>query len=171
MPDEEGYPTEEELTRVREWSWKDCAGLLAYVHELWNLADWGWYEEDGAGMWHHHPETRAQVYPKVRVFYISTVGWSGNERLIEAMQANDMFWSLCWQSRRRGGHYRFHVGNYYEDVAAAGTPPTDIERVIAEVGEAAPVKLAPAMMLMWGLVTPENKKRFMELWHQGVTDA
>ncbi len=91
--DDDGYPTEEELAKIRAWPWQDSAGLMAFIKSIWYLADWGWHEKPGE---------------KGKVHYaISTAGWSGNESLIEAMQANEMFWLLNWKSSRRGGHYEF----------------------------------------------------------------
>jgi hypothetical protein len=65
-------------------------GLIAYVRTLW----WGppnYWEQDG------------------RALSISTAGWSGNESIIGALQRNTMFWLMCWQSSRRGGHYEFQL--------------------------------------------------------------
>jgi hypothetical protein len=84
----EGYPDEVELETIRKWPWKDCVGLLEYVKERWWEPDWGWTEDNG-------------------IIDVSTGGWSGNEDLIGAMQDNTMFWMLCWESSRRGGHYEF----------------------------------------------------------------
>lgn len=85
------YPTDAELRKVRKWDWELGLGpFMEYVKSLWWHPDWGWYQ-------------------KGHKFYISTGGWSGNESLIGEMQRNFMFWSLCWVSSRRGGHYRFHI--------------------------------------------------------------
>ena len=98
--DEDGYPTEEELAKVREWSFEDPLGLFAYLKERWYAAEMGyWGETDYA---------EPGDVP-CRQFQISTAGWSGNERFIEAMQGNRIFWLLCWYSSRRGGHYEFRV--------------------------------------------------------------
>ena len=87
---EDEYPSEEDLQRIREWPSTDLDGLMEFVRSLWKYADWGWSQEG-------------------RRFSISTAGWSGNEELIEAMQENFVFWALCWQSSRKGGHFEFDL--------------------------------------------------------------
>ena len=86
------YPTPAELRRIRAWQFEDGFDvLLAFVRSLWWAPEWGW--------------TQTQ-----RRYYISTGGWSGNEDLIAALRANrSLFWTLCWISSRRGGHYQFEV--------------------------------------------------------------
>ena len=86
-------PTEETLKTIREWNMlaKGYKPLMDLVGEQWWMPEWGWDpSEDG--------------------FYsISTGGWSGNEVLIEALHNNYLFWSLCWVSSHRGGHYEFEL--------------------------------------------------------------
>ena len=84
------YPSNETLDAVKAWNWNDCTGLFEFVKQAWWMPDWGWREVDGE-------------------LHVSTGGWSGNEDLIEAMQANVMVWSLCWVQSRRGGHYVFEI--------------------------------------------------------------
>jgi len=88
--DSNGYPDVEELTKIKEWPYKDCTGLMAYVESLWRNPDWGW-KRDG------------------NTYAISTGGWSGNEDLINAMGDNLLFWALCWVESKRGGHYTFEI--------------------------------------------------------------
>lgn len=91
--DSDGYPEEHELQTIREWT-GDYPALMAYVRERWYYAEYGWrIHHDGEPDW----------------YSVSTCGWSGNESLIEAMEANRMFWLMTWQSSRRGGHYEFKV--------------------------------------------------------------
>jgi hypothetical protein len=88
--DDDGYPSDAALERIAQWPHTDFAGLIAYVRTLW----WGppnYWEQDG------------------RALSISTAGWSGNESIIGALQRNTMFWLMCWQSSRRGGHYEFQL--------------------------------------------------------------
>ncbi len=100
MPDQDGYPTGEELTRIQTWTpFMDYVGLMAFVKSIWWCADWGWHESpyiDGA-------ETGTE-------YRISTGGWSGNEEIIRELKGKPTgFWSTCWQQTRRGGHYTFRV--------------------------------------------------------------
>jgi hypothetical protein len=110
--DEDGYPTEATLARIREWPWKDCRGLLEFVKSIWwPDTEWGWTET---------PETDGVRYA------ISTGGWSGNEDVIGTMEGNQMFWMLSWHSSRRGGHYEFCVFPMAEDAEAkVQRPPRD----------------------------------------------
>lgn len=82
---------EEDLQRIKEWPHDDLPGMLAFVKERWWRPDWGWTEE---------PCGRLEL---------STGGWSGNEELIEALQGNYVFWAMCWESSRRGGHFTFDL--------------------------------------------------------------
>ena len=47
MPDQDNYPTEEELTRIRKWPTDDPRGWMAFIKTCWYAADWGWNEERG----------------------------------------------------------------------------------------------------------------------------
>lgn len=94
--DKDGYPTEETLLAIREWDANDLGGLFQFVAEAWNL-DYGralirCVESSAEGR--HWIE-------------LHTGGWSGNEDIIGALQANTMAWTLAWWSSRRGGHYEF----------------------------------------------------------------
>lgn len=88
----DAYPTDEELKRIREWPIKkaeDGRALANYVRGLWYY-DAGDIDEDG--MWRP-----------------STWGWYGNEELIGALEKNQLWWVLYWQSSRRGGHFEFDL--------------------------------------------------------------
>jgi hypothetical protein len=103
--DEDGYPTEHALKVIERWHWSDMKGWFEFIKELWYQKWWGWSEglnpPDGTGF---------DLEGKQRYeYHISTAGWSGNESLIRAMQANGMLWSLSWVQSRRGGHYIFEL--------------------------------------------------------------
>ena len=93
--DDDGYPEEWELEKIRTWSHANgfvCwSTLLEYVRELWRWPDY-FRGPDSNGM-----------------YELSTGGWSGNENLLAAMEGNRLFWEMCWFSSRRGGHYVFLV--------------------------------------------------------------
>lgn len=89
---EDGYPTEATLKSIREFTISDrtdCITLFSQIKSVWQYADSGFWQEDQ------------------NKYSISTGGWSGNEDIIDAMRGNFMFWSLCWHSHTRGGHYVF----------------------------------------------------------------
>lgn len=84
------YPTDEQLEVIKKWNISDLHGLMEYIREIWEFADWGWKQDGGT-------------------YYISTGGWSGNEDIIEAMQSNHMWWFMFWEQSKRGGHYIFET--------------------------------------------------------------
>lgn len=91
------YPTDEEIARVKSWEFKRRGAFgefMEYVRSIGNYWTWpdpfGWNQEG-------------------RVYHISTGGWSGNEEILGAMQENWIFWAVCWQEHRRGGHYKFEL--------------------------------------------------------------
>jgi len=79
------------LDIIEKWPYSDAEGLLEYVHEIWAYADSGYWRQKG------------------RRYWISTAGWSGNEDIMGALHKNTMFWMMCWQSSKRGGHFVFEI--------------------------------------------------------------
>ena len=89
------YPADEELERIANWPVNDWLPLMAFARSIWWMPDWGW---------------RETADPKklgVTHYCLATGGWSGNESIIEALQANFMFWGCCWLESLRGGGYHF----------------------------------------------------------------
>lgn len=43
------------------------------------------------------------------IYRLSTGGWSDNEDMIQALQGNHLFWTLYWETSRRGGHHTFEI--------------------------------------------------------------
>ncbi len=89
------YPEEEEIQKIIDWDYKDFLGLMEYVEDLWKYPQY----------WDTIPISGCY---KVR-YKISTGGWSGNEDIISALESNRMFWAMCWENSKRGGHYEFIV--------------------------------------------------------------
>lgn len=87
---DDGYPTEIELYRIKTWDPRDLVGLFLYLRERW----------------YHQPHAWRQLD---NLFSVSTAGWSGNEDLVAALQANRPAWALTWRQSRRGGHYEFEI--------------------------------------------------------------
>jgi len=89
IENDNNYPTDDELKKINKWDCKDLHGLMAYIRELWEFADYGYWSQKGD------------------TYYLDTAGWSGNEDIIAALQKNRIFWMFYWQQSRRGGHYIF----------------------------------------------------------------
>jgi hypothetical protein len=106
MPDQDGYPTDEDLQRIRDWPvvfGHEWTALLEFVRSVWWMPDWGIHASTVG------PD---EAYEGATRWHISTGGWSGNEEIIGALRDNGKplgFWALCWESSRRGGHYTFIV--------------------------------------------------------------
>lgn len=90
--DDDGYPTDDSLLAIEKWPFeKGHRALMQQVRSIWTYADCGFWNEFGTDI------------------HISTGGWSGNESIVGALQRNYLFWGLCWESSRRGGHHQFTV--------------------------------------------------------------
>jgi len=103
MPDDNQYPTEDELEKIARWDAFTRAGQIAwfvFIKSCWWAEDWGWRERAARGA----AETAGP-----RIYEIATGGWSGNESIISAMQQNHVLWMFTWELSRRGGHYLFRV--------------------------------------------------------------
>ena len=81
------YPTEAELDLISKWD-NDYHALMEYVKDRWKY----------------------DVFKRTGNRYrLATMGWSGNEDIIQALQENAMFWIQCWRMSKRGGLYLFEV--------------------------------------------------------------
>jgi hypothetical protein len=100
MPTNDGYPTENELDRIKHWDViKDPFGLIDFLESIWHWPDWGIRKEEGES---EHSNKRCLK------FHLSTGGWSGNESIIQVLQETS-FWYMFWVSSQRGGHYEFEI--------------------------------------------------------------
>lgn len=99
--DEHGYPTDETLETIKLWDVVNgnVYELMNFVKRCWKYQDWGWHQNkitNGIDKGHDR-------------LSISTGGWSGNEALIDALEQNEMFMALYWESSTRGGHYTYVI--------------------------------------------------------------
>ena len=97
--DVDGYPTDEALDLIKNWSYEDKKGCFDFIKSLWYYPEYI-NEEKAEDEIFGHSVTR---------YNISTVGWSGNESIINSLSNNYIIWSSTWVQSRRGGHYIFEV--------------------------------------------------------------
>lgn len=111
--DNDGYPTEATLERIAQW---DITGndKIAALYEFCRQS-WAYQEYWDCGRGFDDLFGRGEKRPQDEYFRVSTVGWSGNESIIDALFRNTMFSGICWLESRRGGHYKFLVRPIAED--------------------------------------------------------
>ena len=91
--DKNGYPEELELKAIQEWDRNNFPGLMEFIESLWFEKEYGFCE----------------VNEDEHNFELHTLGESGNEDIIRALEENIPFWVFCWVESRVGGHYKFNV--------------------------------------------------------------
>lgn len=99
---DQGYPTQEALDYIKNWSIltidgeikfgqffmnKDMTDLIEYVKSIWTYDTIK--EEDG-------------------LLEIHTVGWSGNEEIIQELEKTNL-WFYKHRATQAGGHYYFRI--------------------------------------------------------------
>lgn len=102
--DATGYPTEATLRIIRRWDIRtkaDCEALLEFVGQAWS--DYGAFRRMP------RRRRRDDVGAPKRRWILVTGGWSGNESLIGALEANRLFMVLVWWSSARGGLHEFRT--------------------------------------------------------------
>jgi hypothetical protein len=96
--DNEGYPEDTELELIEKWDWNDTFGLIDYVKERWTYNDAvkeKWVKNDYGNL--------------VMKLELHTVGWSGNESLVNALNRNLMFNLLHHKKWEAGGHWYYEI--------------------------------------------------------------
>jgi hypothetical protein len=94
MPDADGYPTDEEIQRLKDWPFDDVVGIVKFIGSIWWCPDFGYSVKRG----------------RLR---LATGGWSGNEEIIGALecpgppQMFHWFWIKHWECHWSGGLYIF----------------------------------------------------------------
>lgn len=104
--DEDGYPTQQALDKITAWPQEDAVGCFKFIECLWYYHTWGWRMEIIP-----HPYREGK---KAIEYKLSTAGWSGNEAIARALEANTWLWHFTWVQSRRGGHYIFNVDINHE---------------------------------------------------------
>lgn len=102
MPDQDGYPHNFELERIKGWNLQkdQIEDLLDLVESCWHWPDLCFVRKKGF----------TSILRKSCIkLELHTGGWSGNEDIIRALQENEFFWLLYWTKSERGGHYWFEV--------------------------------------------------------------
>lgn len=97
--DADGYPTDLTLATIKNWPYGyGFIDLMEYVSRAWHWEQLISRDEimDALGndMWE---------------YTLVTMGWSGNEDIIRALEGNYLFSSLCWRESHRGGKHIFEV--------------------------------------------------------------
>src|SRR6056300_85971 len=98
--DDNGYPSENVLEKIRQWPYEDPGGCLDYVQSLWH------WEEMASN-------------PIEGRYRFATGGWSGNEDLIAAIMQNTMVHTMCWQFSSRGGLHLYELPSLPMDMPRA----------------------------------------------------
>ena len=103
--DQDGYPTDEALDYIRNWSvmyggldtkFGSKLGkglhdeLIEYIQSIWCYND--------------------AIEYKDGLLEIHTYGWSGNESIIEELKNTDL-WMFKFRAQQSGGHYFFKIDN------------------------------------------------------------
>lgn len=104
--DRDGYPTDETLERIKTWdvipggTSFDFEAAMDFAGRAWSYPDY--WRKDAAFLSDEYADEKPQLQ-----YVFSTGGWSGNESIIAAIEANLMLQSLGAWSWRRGGHYEY----------------------------------------------------------------
>ena len=102
---EQDYPTAEDLAKIEQWPATDIAGCLDFVKALWHYPDAATHDISA------HEASVLRAGKQDRYLRLATMGWSGNESIILAMQENLYVQLVAWQLSARGG---LHIYRYPE---------------------------------------------------------
>jgi hypothetical protein len=103
--DADGYPTDETLQALETWPYQDLAGALDFLAAAWHWPEFATHDISA------HEAAVLHAEPGERYLRLATGGWSGNESLIAAIDANRMIHALAWRLSTRGG---LHIYEYPE---------------------------------------------------------
>ena len=98
-------PTKKELMTIADWpngtgvtGNNSHADLMLFIESIWAGSD--------VGYWLVKP---SKILGKRKIYNIMTGDSKGNADMVRAMEANSLFWSICWMASRRRGHHLFAV--------------------------------------------------------------
>lgn len=95
--DSEGYPTDEFLKWVEEFNPLEhkLMNFINVIFENWMHGNYGYKLK--------------KKYAGYCALELHTLGWSGNESILKALESNLFFFMLYWKKTERGGHYYFSL--------------------------------------------------------------
>ena len=96
--DNEGYPEPHELEQITNWDYRDYENLIDFIESLWH------YDDAFKKEW-----VKDDMDHEVLRVTLCTLGWSGNEDIIDALLSNTLFKILWYVSWRRGGKFVFEI--------------------------------------------------------------
>ena len=106
------YPTEKDLKFLRDYDLAKLPvkPLIEFIQSIW------WYPEgielrERKDDFKSIKDTNDKVgsYQRYKVIHMHTIGWSGNEDIMAALEKNEWFFCFFWESSKRGGHYCFEI--------------------------------------------------------------
>lgn len=114
------YPDDADLDEIRLWGFRQddpvghYASLMARVRGMWMMSGANWVQYG-------------------HLYKIATVGWSGNEALVDALRENPMFWGMCWVLSASNGLHVFCVDPGGADRAGWSLALSEISRALNKV--------------------------------------
>lgn len=97
--DNDGYPTDEYLQFIRDYTHKTMPilDMVDIICDNWYFGDWGYKLH--------------RKYAGKRKFELHTGGWSGNEEIIEAIKSNIFLthFKMRYVKWYTGGHHYFEI--------------------------------------------------------------
>lgn len=106
--DRGGYPTDETLERIRLWpieSNADFEAVMDYAGSCWKYPDW-WSKGEPEPDPLFADLASGQTRPTIS-YVFSTGGWSGNESLVSAIEANWIVQAVGASTWHKGGHFEY----------------------------------------------------------------
>jgi hypothetical protein len=96
--DDEGYPTEEWLSFIKNYRPDNSVTIMDFVEAL-------------IDSWYHQAYKLGRKYKNERKLELHTLGWSGNEDIIHAVLSNIYitFAHMKYYQWKTGGHYYFKI--------------------------------------------------------------